>query len=483
LTTSTSQATPTWSDLLQHTTVELREVFSTVQADLPSAALEDFSRLFDASDRLERMLDNEQPTPSRHDLMNVLAAVRGYAEMLREDISAQQPAVDALLSRLLEAVHRADDPATETVDAPPEDRVIQSEPGFILAVDDLQENRELVARSLSRIGHFVVTAASGEEALLALEQSDVDVVLLDLLMPGMDGREVLRRIKEHPEWRATPVIVISGSQDMDGIIECIEAGADDYLFKPFNPVLLQARIKAGIERKRWHDREEQYRQQLERNEKFIRATFGRYLSDEIVTDILERPEGLELGGDLRKVTIMMSDIRSFTTLSEKLAPAQVVTMLNRYLGAMTDIIMAHDGTIDEFIGDAILAVFGAPQHRDDDADRAVNCALAMQAAMTGINALNEAEGLPAISTGIALNTGDVIAGNIGSERRSKYGFVGHPMNVTSRIEDLTAGGEILASESTLQGLQGEFRVGGSQQLNVKGIDETLVVYQIQGAGA
>jgi class 3 adenylate cyclase len=300
------------------------------------------------------------------------------------------------------------------------------------------------------------------------------------MMPGMDGREVLRRMKEHPDWRATPVIVISGQQDMDGIIECIEAGADDYLFKPFNRVLLQARIKAGIERKRWHDREEQYRQQLERNEKFIRATFGRYLSDEIVTDILERPEGLELGGDLREVTIMMSDIRGFTTLSERLAPAQVVTMLNRYLGAMTDIIMAHQGTIDEFIGDAILAVFGAPQHRDDDADRAVRCALAMQAAMDEINAQNDREGLPRIQTGIALNTGDVIAGNIGSERRSKYGFVGHPMNVTSRIEDLSAGGEILVSDSTLQKLTAAIHVTDSQELKVKGIDETIVVHKIKG---
>jgi len=303
-------------------------------------------------------------------------------------------------------------------------------------------------------------------------------VLLDLMMPGMDGREVLRRIKDHPDWRATPVIVISGSQDMDSIIQCIEAGADDYLFKPFNPVLLQARIKAGIERKRWHDREEQYRQQLERNEKFIRATFGRYLSDEIVTDILERPEGLELGGDLRRVTIMMSDIRGFTTLSEALAPAQVVTLLNRYLAAMTDIIMAHNGTIDEFIGDAILAVFGAPQRRDDDADRAVQCALAMQAAMAEINALNQAEGLPAIETGIALNTGDVIAGNIGSERRSKYGFVGHPMNVTSRIESKTAGGQILVSDSTLEALTGQYDVGERRRIKVKGIKEAIGVRSI-----
>lgn len=478
MTTSTSQASSGWSDLLLRAVAELRDRFAELQNHLDSHSLEDFSRLFEAADRLRDMLASATPAASRHDLMNILGAIRGYAEMLGEDLGADDPLLHDTLSRLLKAVDTANRDQSDASPADAEPRVIQSEPGFILAVDDLQENRELVARNLSRIGHIVVTAASGEEALRALGQSDVDVVLLDLMMPGMDGREVLKRIKEHPDWRATPVIVISGSQDMDRIIECIEAGADDYLFKPFNPVLLQARIKAGIERKRWHDREELYRQQLERNEKFIRATFGRYLSDEIVTDILERPEGLELGGDLRRVTILMSDIRGFTTLSEKLAPAQVVTMLNRYLGAMTDIIMAHQGTIDEFIGDAILAVFGAPQRRDDDADRAVDCALAMQQAMDEVNRRNQAEGLPVLQTGIALNTGDVIAGNIGSERRSKYGFVGHPMNVTSRIEDLTAGGEILASDSTLRALHSQCVTGDSQRVTVKGIDESILVHRI-----
>jgi adenylate cyclase len=476
MTTSTNRAAPPWTERLLSEIAVLPESFTDPLETFGPETAEDIAHLLEAARRLETMLGSTDQPANNHDLMNVLTALRGYAEMLREDVGCNFPALDTRLSSLLSAVQAAhsDDATQEMV----ESWVIPSEPGFILAVDDLQENRELVARNLSRSGHFVVTAASGEEALHALEQSDVDVVLLDLLMPGMDGREVLRRIKEHPDWRATPVIVISGSQDMDGIIECIEAGADDYLFKPFNPVLLQARIKAGIERKRWHDKEEQYRQQLERNEKFIRATFGRYLSDEIVTDILERPEGLELGGDLRRVSIMLSDIRGFTSLSETLEPAQVVTMLNRYLGKMTDIIMAHQGTIDEFIGDAILAVFGAPQHRDDDADRAVNCALAMQAAMVEINALNEAEGFPAVHTGIAINTGDVIAGNIGSERRSKYGFVGHPMNVTSRIEDVTGGGEILISDSTLKSLKGQFAIGRSEEINVKGIDETIVVHQI-----
>ena len=456
----------------------LRQAFATRANDLTEETREDFAHLFQAADRLEPLLGGSGPAVDQHELMNVLAAVRGYAEMLREDIGKAQPDMGDMFSALLTAVQAARGSNSQSTFSA--NRVIQSEPGFILAVDDRQENRELVARNLSRLGHFVITAASGEEALRALEQSDVDVVLLDLLMPGMDGREVLHRIKEHPEWRATPVIVISGSQDMDGIIECIESGADDYLFKPFNPVLLQARIKAGIERKRWHDKEEQLRQQLERNEKFIRATFGRYLSDEIVTDILERPEGLQLGGDLCRVSILMSDIRGFTSLSEHLAPDQVVSMLNRYLGKMTDIIMTHHGTIDEFVGDAILAVFGAPLHRDDDPDRAVMCALAMQEAMEEINQLNAEDGLPIINTGIAINTGDVIAGNIGSERRSKYGFVGHPMNVTSRIEDHCAGGEILISDSTLRVLKNAYTLGRSQEIKVKGIDETILIHAITG---
>ncbi|MEM1113836.1 MAG: adenylate/guanylate cyclase domain-containing protein [Pseudomonadota bacterium] len=474
-----SEANTQWSDVLRRAVAELRERVDHSLASLDEAAQEDFRRLFAGADRMEALLAGDQQPPDRHDLMNALAAIRGYAEMLREDLGEPFQDLDDTLARLLKAVQTAHTGAYE--EPRTNHQLANTEPGFILAVDDLRENRELVARYLSRSGHFVVTAQGGDEALKTLEQSDVDVVLLDLVMPGMDGREVLRRIKENPDWRATPVIVISGRQDMEGIIECIEAGADDYLFKPFNPVLLQARIKAGIERKRWHDREELYRQQLERNEKFIRATFGRYLSDEIVTDILERPEGLDLGGDLRRVTIMMSDIRGFTTLCEQLEPGQVVGMLNRYLGAMTDIIMAHQGTIDEFLGDAILAVFGAPQRRDDDSDRAVQCALAMQAAMADINAANEAAGLPHIETGIALNTGDVIAGNIGSERRSKYGFVGHAMNVTSRIEDQTAGGDIMAADSTINSLNGPYRLGERREIQVKGIDQSLLIHQILGA--
>ena len=161
MTTSTSQAISTWSTPLLHTIAELRELHTRAQADLNENALGDFARLFEGADRLAQMLGDTAQELNNHDLMNVLAAIRGYAEMLREDIGAEQPALDEVLSRLLQAVNKANDQETEeTAEAKPENRVIQSEPGFILAVDDLQENRELVARYLSRSGHMVVTADS-----------------------------------------------------------------------------------------------------------------------------------------------------------------------------------------------------------------------------------------------------------------------------------------------------------------------------------
>ncbi|MEM1143135.1 MAG: adenylate/guanylate cyclase domain-containing response regulator [Pseudomonadota bacterium] len=466
------------------TSRSLRDAISGV-AQVASSELErlneemrqDWNALQACAERLSPLLD--EPGSDPHELRNLVGAFRGYAEMIGEALETSLPELEQALTGVIRGT---DEVMAEAQNLEPiadtHQITLEVDPGFILAVDDREENRELLARYLTRSGHFVMTAPNGEQALELLGNSDVDVVLLDRRMPGMDGKEVLQRIKTDARSRATPVIMISGEQDLKGIIDCIEAGADDYLFKPFNPILLQARIKAGIERKRWHDKESQYRDQLERNERFIRATFGRYLSDDIVTEILERPEGLELGGDLREVTILMSDIRGFTTLSEQLEPNRVVSMLNRYLGAMCDIILEYGGTIDEFLGDAILAVFGAPKRHNDDADRAVRCSLAMQAAMRDINAANQEDELPVLAMGVALNTGKVIAGNIGSERRSKYGFVGHAMNVTSRIEDVTAGGEVLIADSTRNALGAAYRFGDARQISAPGIDEVLVAHPV-----
>ena len=463
------------------TLAELRDTAGAIAAELSTEQRADMERLFAANAALDELLANRDLAEDtrRHDIFNVLGAMRGYAEMLAEDLAERFPTAADMLERVVKAVtvatqaDTAKSPSADTRTIPNSDMQ-----GTILAVDDNADNRELLTRYLQRSGHQVIVAASGMEALARLADRQVDVVLLDLIMPGMDGNQVLRRLKESEDLRSIPVIVISGRQDLEGILDCIEAGADDYLFKPFNPVLLQARIKAGLERKRWHDKEEKYRRQLERNEKFIRATFGRYVSDEIVENLLEEPEGLKLGGDLRQVTMLMSDIREFSSLCERLTPEQVMKMLNNYLGVMTDIILRHQGTIDEFIGDAILAIFGAPVQRDDDADRAVQCALDMQRAMIDINRENRRAGLPEISMGIGVNTGDVITGNIGSEKRSKYGVVGHHVNLTARIESQTAGGDILISDSTLDNLALPVEMGDSLEVQVKGIHDPVTMHRI-----
>ena len=467
-----------WTDHVFKAIAEVRAESSARDGSLDKQQYLDLDKIISAGAALEALLTSgDSKSPNQHDLRNVLGAIRGYAELLSEELSEQHSYLYEVLQRLQKAVASATE---EEAGESGMDLLVQAEPGTILAVDDTPENLDLLCRYLTRSGHQVLTADSGAQALDLLESNNIDTVLLDLIMPGMDGSEVLKRIKDNPSWRAIPVIVISGRQDMEGIIACIEAGADDYLFKPFNPVLLQARIKAGLERKRWHDREEQYRQQLERSEKFIRATFGRYVSDEIVANLLEQPEGLELGGDLREVTILMSDIRQFSTICESLAPENVMKMLNTYLGAMSEIIIQHQGTIDEFIGDAILAIFGAPISRPDDADRAVQCALNMQNAIRDINREYTAAGLPEIEMGIGVNTGAVIAGNIGSEKRSKYGIVGHQVNLTARIEERTAGGEILISKSTLDKLHEDYQTGRNELVQVKGINEPVSIFQITG---
>jgi adenylate cyclase len=198
--------------------------------------------------------------------------------------------------------------------------------------------------------------------------------------------------------------------------------------------------------------------------------------------MLKDPGNLKLGGETRKLTIMMSDLRGFTATAERLQPEQVLGLLNNYLGTMADIIVDHQGTIDEFIGDAILVIFGAPLARADDARRAVACAVAMQRAMKGINEHNARLGLPAIEMGIALNTGEVIVGNIGSQKHIKYGVVGSHVNLTARIESNTVGGQVLVSGTTLELAGPDLKLGEKQMIVAKGFPQLIPAFEVKGIG-
>ncbi len=218
--------------------------------------------------------------------------------------------------------------------------------------------------------------------------------------------------------------------------------------------------------------------ELEKRSSFIRSVLGRFLTDQVAEQLLEHPEGLNLGGESREVSILMSDLRGFTPMSERSTPAQVVDLLNRYLGRMTPVIEKYGGTIDEFIGDAILVIFGAPLASAEHARQAVACALDMQLAMDEFNAESAALGVPAMEMGIAVNTGEVVVGNIGSATRMKYGVVGSAVNMTARIQSFTLGRQVLISARTLKELEGSARVDGHLRVKVKGVDDPVCIYDI-----
>lgn len=213
---------------------------------------------------------------------------------------------------------------------------------------------------------------------------------------------------------------------------------------------------------------------------FLKKMFGRYLSTKVMNSLLENPSALELGGERRDVTIMMSDLRGFTAITERLEPEQVVKMLNSYFEVMVEVIHQYSGTINEIIGDSLLIIFGAPQEIPDRAQQAIACAITMQNAMGKVNETNQLIGLPELEMGIGLHDSEVIVGNIGSSKRSKYSVVGSGVNLVSRIESYTVGGQILVSESVHQEAGDILRIDGQREVLPKGSEVPLRLYEIGG---
>jgi adenylate cyclase len=346
------------------------------------------------------------------------------------------------------------------------------DPASILVVDDDPINRTLLTRSLMRDGHRVRSAANGRLALELLEDVAFDCILLDVLMPEMDGFEVLERLRESRRLREVPVIVISGLEESETVVRCLEMGAEDYLTKPFDPVLLRARISGGLARKRLHD--------LERDR--VRGLFARFVPEAVVDQVLaSTDEYLRLGGERREVTVVFSDIRGFTSFSEGRPPDQVIDVLNRYLTVMSDVIQDHGGTLVSYMGDGIMAVFGAPIELPDHADRAVAAARAMSGeTLERFNESLRAEGIgEGFRIGVGLNSGPVMAGNVGSERRLEYAAIGDTTNTASRVEGLTkrTGHMVLMTQATQSRLRREARgVAHVGDLEVRGRREPVSVW-------
>jgi adenylate cyclase len=334
----------------------------------------------------------------------------------------------------------------------------------VLVVDDDRVNRMLLTRSLEREGHRVRCAENGAEALELLHDDPCDVLLLDIVMPELDGVSVLEHVKSDPALQDLPVIMISGVDDTNSVVRCIEIGADDYLPKPFDPVLLRARISAGLTKKRLHE--------LERER--LRGVFARFVPEHVVDQVLERTDDdLRLGGTRDLGTVMFTDLRGFTSFSETTAPHRVIDLLNEYFSEMIDAIFEQGGTLVGYRGDGLLAVFGAPIPMDDHADRSLAAAREMlDVRLPRFNRWLREHGLgDGFAMGIGVNSGQFMSGNVGSPRQLEYTVHGDTVNTAARLEGMTKAAQrsILVAESTRDALLnppqdlsfvGEFEVRG-----------------------
>jgi len=368
-------------------------------------------------------------------------------------------------------------------------------PAKILIADDIEANREALHDLIVYLGHTPIIAENGQSALEQTRQQHPDIILLDIIMPGMDGYAVLDQLKNDETLRHIPVIIISAIDDMDSIVLCIKNGADDYLVKPFNRILLNARIEACLQKKYRRDVEKKYRQQIEKYNQNLkkrvheqvqeiitsqkaRTNLSRYLSPTIVDKVLASKQEIQLGGEKNKVTILFADIRGYTKMSQQMNVNEIVEMLNEHFTEMTNIIFQYGGTLDKFIGDSVMAVFGSPFSSDNDEYNAIMAAQAMQRAMKKRYKIRKQRNQIPYQIGIGINTGEVITGNIGSPQKMDYTVIGDTVNLAARLQEIAKGGEIMVGEETYLQIKGKFKLTLCGKVSLKNIFYPVKCYYV-----
>jgi class 3 adenylate cyclase len=308
----------------------------------------------------------------------------------------------------------------------------------LLVVDDNKVNRLLLTRSLELQGHSTAMAENGRVALEMLRREPFDLVLLDMEMPEMDGFQVLEQLVNDRKLRDLPVIVTSSLEGIDSVVRCIELGAEDYLSKPVNPVLLKARIGASLEKKRLRDQQ--------------KVLLRRFAAPEVAQDL--QSSGFALGGKRVQGSVMFSDIRGFTPLAESQPPEETIELLNTYYTLMFSAISGHGGIVSLMIGDGLMAIFGAPLPVPEHRESAVHAALEMIELIDLFNLERVAAGKSEIQIGIGIASGEMVAGYAGTTDRAAYTCIGDVVNLASRIEAHTkvAQRAILIDGATRDGL-------------------------------
>ncbi len=350
----------------------------------------------------------------------------------------------------------------------------------ILAVDDDALNRGVIERIVTRKGHKVTLATDGKDALHKIRRDTFDLVLLDVMMPGIDGVDVLREIRNHYSMTDLPVIMVSALSDSEKVVELLDLGANDYVTKPIDAKVLQARMETQLSVVSANKKVFALSEDAKRRNKLLLNLFGRYVTEDVVRNLVSSPQGSKIGSELEEVTLLFANIRGFSSVTEHLSPEQVLTVLNNYYDVMIDVVNKFKGTIDKLMGDEMLVTFGVPKKRNGDAERALACALSMQLAMREVNERNQAQSLPELQLGIGVNTGKVMVGNVGSDKHASFSVVGKEVNLTAAIEAQAKGGEILISKATFMGSGFQVWTDSKRELQSKGFSHSVMVYRLTG---
>jgi len=340
---------------------------------------------------------------------------------------------------------------------------------LILVADDRIDSVELCRDLLAMEGYRVVAAYDGQEALDRIHEHNPDLVLLDLDMPLLNGYEVCERLKANAATADIPVLMLTAWAAPEHRVRGLQMGAEDYLSKPFDYRELLARVRTRLRAKQEADR-------LRDAQQRIRGTFERYVPPHVVERLLAEPDRVSLGGCRQEVTILFADLRGYTALAETLPPEQLVEVLNGHLTAAVQAILAHEGTINQYAGDLVMAMFNAPLPQPDHASRALRAAWALRGAMAAYHA-----GLPRelrMGFGVGVASGEALVGNIGARELLHYTAVGDTVNLAQRLEEMAAGGEILMTESCYRAAGPGLEVRARGMTAIRGRSEPVSIYSL-----
>jgi class 3 adenylate cyclase len=345
----------------------------------------------------------------------------------------------------------------------------------ILAVDDNKSNLRMLNSMLASEDYDIIEAHDGEEALALVPEVAPDLIITDVIMPKMDGFKLVEALRADPESAPIPVLMVTSLHELKIKLRGLEVGADDFLSKPFISVELRARVRSLLRIKHLHD-------ELETKNKLLERVLTRYISEDIAAAILSDPDqNLRLGGESCEVSVLFADIRGFTNFSEQHSASQVTDMLNHIFEALTQPVFEYDGTLDKYLGDAIMAFYGAPIPTHDYPERALRTGWAMQQRFAELS-----ERLPLIQglgIGVGICTGEVIVGNIGSERLMDYTVIGQTANMAKRLQEHAQAGQILIEQRTYDAVREQVDAAPVEVPSLRAYRQLTRIYEVRGLDA